>query len=1202
MQQYRKNLGKVSLTAEGAWNGSKAFDILSIVYDEHTQHGFISRQAVPKGVDLYNKKYWMPFNVSGYADNNVIILSKKTAEHAIQSYTLEEAIASIKSVGRRPGAILGFYNENADRLDIGGRWELWQFNDTNVYNWDNVDSWQNLYYNYNKFMGWFKDENFLNKYAPFPEIGCYAFVGSEFNEATVYRCDNKYVWNNTTQHAWDYVKVVVDGNVTVGENGNWFNNEEDTGIPASVKGENGKTPIFREKDNTIQYSFDNVNWITISDKVAAWFRWNATISDTQANNVGRIQISRDGVTWTNLSGDIINNLHISRYIGADESLPTSGIAEGTIYAKGPSYDENDASHANPIYRLWVYAWKGNTLAWQDNGEFTSIAAGVVQETGDSETEVMSQKAVTEKLSELASKVSMYECETLGQIAEKIIEDEEFVLLKGKTFKVKFFRANAKDDVTLKIGTTEAKPLFYNGSQASSNNYWNVGEILDVYYDGEVYQSWSTERVSDVRTGGNKVLAAEVAKTLDNKLLLSEKYYGQIDLVEIPFLLYSNVDTRNEYLNIIDGAIEVINNNLCKCTISECVEGDNYILDGRGGTSNRLLWAFADKDYKIIARSELNITVNNLLLEAPVGSAYLIVNIYTDLDKGHLYKGTPLYAQSNPKDFKYDLSIENFDFGIRCIHHDNFFRNKKTNLWNIGSNTNYNIMLYFSLREDYTTVDDGFRLDTKYDANIPNKIISGRLTNDKSITTGINKAFRFLSCSNSLADSFYIEVSCPSVNHCSEVVFNFKDESNYESFEIVNENGIKINKKKYQYGILSISEITNLQIKCSSIKIAYSEGQVRLYVDDSDIYYQLADGAKKVLNNLQIDKKMYLGISVSTEYDYEYRTIAVYNIVSKQHSESNRAYINYGIPYNMILTKTYDYQYEFGKTLRICGVGNTLPLNVKEFNYNARYINLTDNNIYSATFTDWVKTGESIVDYQMYFDVYNNKTYVSIDNSIELVSEIYQDFMPNFVQKFEVRASDVTGNASARVEVIENFKNDLNYSNLIKRHISFKSFLPSTYLNDDKENEGEVFIQFQSSTEGGQTRGPLFAIAADVVGVDNKTVRYHTNRRNIPTRPVAIDIGFPESVLGEDNIDLGEAKLGVWESWDIYFKEGYMKEHCPLCVIKRNGVEVYRNVLPNCQNITFGSYIRYGIYKSSYVNAENKDRKRILYIADFEYTT
>lgn len=423
MQQYRKNLGKVSLTAEGVWNLNNSYDILSIVYDEHTQHGFISRKEVPTGVDLYNKEYWMPLNVSGYADNNIIILSNKTSDSYIKSYTIEEAINSIAPVGRRPGAILGFYNENNDRLDIGGRWELWQFNDTNVYNWENIDSWQNLYYNYNKFMGWFKDENFLTKYAPFPEIGCYAFVGSEFNEATVYRCDNKYVWNNTIQHAWDYVKVIVDGNVTVGENGNWFNNGEDTGIPASVKGENGKTPVFREKDNTIQYSFDNVNWITISDKIAPLFRWHATTGDTQANNVGRIQISRDNVTWTNLSGDIINNLHISRYIGADETLPTSGIAEGTIYAKGPYYDEGDTSNSNPIYRLWVYAWKGNTLAWQDNGEFTSIAAGVVQETGDNENAVMSQKAVTEELSELELGVGQYFHSKKIERIEKSPEDK-----------------------------------------------------------------------------------------------------------------------------------------------------------------------------------------------------------------------------------------------------------------------------------------------------------------------------------------------------------------------------------------------------------------------------------------------------------------------------------------------------------------------------------------------------------------------------------------------------------------------------------------------------------------------------------------------------------------------------------------------------------------------------------------------------------
>ena len=86
-------------------------------------------------------------------------------------------------------------------------------------------------------------------------------------------------------------------------------------------------------------------------------------------------------------------------------MPTSGIAEGTIYAKGPTYAVDDTNNDNPIYRLWVYAWKGNTLAWQDNGEFTSIAAGIVQETGDNENAVMSQKATSEAIHKILYDVS-----------------------------------------------------------------------------------------------------------------------------------------------------------------------------------------------------------------------------------------------------------------------------------------------------------------------------------------------------------------------------------------------------------------------------------------------------------------------------------------------------------------------------------------------------------------------------------------------------------------------------------------------------------------------------------------------------------------------------------------------------------------------------------------------------------------------------
>lgn len=161
---------------------------------------------------------------------------------------------------------------------------------------------------------------------------------------------------------------------------------------------------FKVEENKLKMSKDlGHSWETISDYIAAQFRW---VQEGTSNNIGKIQISRDeGRTWSNLTNSFSNNLHISRYIGANESLPTTGIAEGTIYMKGPYYDENDTNNDYPIYRMWVYAWKGNTLAWQDNGEFQSIVAGVVQERGDSELNVMSQAAITKELTELESKVT-----------------------------------------------------------------------------------------------------------------------------------------------------------------------------------------------------------------------------------------------------------------------------------------------------------------------------------------------------------------------------------------------------------------------------------------------------------------------------------------------------------------------------------------------------------------------------------------------------------------------------------------------------------------------------------------------------------------------------------------------------------------------------------------------------------------------------
>lgn len=198
---------------------------------------------------------------------------------------------------------------------------------------------------------------------------------------------------------WRKASNALVGDISISTDGYWVINGTTTNIKA--QGETGTTPLLRMGDNNkIQVTYDEgKNWEDISDYIVPKFRWNKGIGTT----AGTIQISMDlGNTWKDLSNPITNNLRISKYIGINESLPTSGVAEGTIYMKGPYYDENDSLNENPIYRMWVYAWKGNTLAWQDNGEFTSISAGVVQEKGTSTTQVMSQDAVTRELTELES--------------------------------------------------------------------------------------------------------------------------------------------------------------------------------------------------------------------------------------------------------------------------------------------------------------------------------------------------------------------------------------------------------------------------------------------------------------------------------------------------------------------------------------------------------------------------------------------------------------------------------------------------------------------------------------------------------------------------------------------------------------------------------------------------------------------------------
>lgn len=174
-------------------------------------------------------------------------------------YTLEEAIKVVPPAARKTGLVITFIDSNWDD------WTLYQFRGQSLIDWTDTDKWEPLFNNW-KFKGYFPNECLLYALCPYPEIGDYAFVGETLATSKVYRCVNKNVWSLTSENAIDYVKIIIDGTITVGENGNWFQNGVDTGIKA--QGPEGKSPILRYHGEWVQWSYDGVNWenlVNISD-------------------------------------------------------------------------------------------------------------------------------------------------------------------------------------------------------------------------------------------------------------------------------------------------------------------------------------------------------------------------------------------------------------------------------------------------------------------------------------------------------------------------------------------------------------------------------------------------------------------------------------------------------------------------------------------------------------------------------------------------------------------------------------------------------------------------------------------------------------------------------------------------------------------------------------------------------------------------
>lgn len=156
------------------------------------------------------------------------------------------------------------------------------------------------------------------------------------------------------------------------------------------------------------------------------------------------------------------------------------------------------------------AWGGtNNSSSAQTIHGTSVPAGA--EWGINRGEV--ERFVKAQMSSQQTMTGYYTCATAAATAAKTVAASGYALTVGGCIRIKMNNANTANNVTLNINSTGAKALHYLGSQASSSNSWEAGDVLEVFYDGVKFQcaGWEGDKFSTGEKVRNTAITDEVTE-------------------------------------------------------------------------------------------------------------------------------------------------------------------------------------------------------------------------------------------------------------------------------------------------------------------------------------------------------------------------------------------------------------------------------------------------------------------------------------------------------------------------------------------------------------------------------------------------------------------------------------------------------------------------------------------------------------------
>lgn len=226
--------------------------------------------------------------------------------------------------------------------------------------------------------------------------------------------------------------------------------------------------------------------------------------------------------------------------------------------------------------------------WSDL-PYRGFDGNIVQETGQSATSVMSQKAVSDAVSKVNSKVGYYVCSTEANVAAKAIQAAGYALESGGTIKVKMTYGNTSEDtITMNINGTGAVALYYDGAAVTNSNTWADGETVEIYYDGEKFLANNVAGGGTFATGEKVREVGIDLKPRDNSTNLPTSGGVAAEIAKL----------REDVYEVIEGYKPIV---IEGDVVNAADEEDLTSVDNGSGTN---VLKFKDKDYNAILFSGL----------------------------------------------------------------------------------------------------------------------------------------------------------------------------------------------------------------------------------------------------------------------------------------------------------------------------------------------------------------------------------------------------------------------------------------------------------------------------------------------------------------------------------------------------------------------------------------------------------------------